>query len=51
MCLQFGGLMEDAFISPELCEMNKVVLNLYVEITLGVSTITDAQTPLPGVLM
>lgn len=51
MCLQFGGLMEDAFTSPDLCEMSRVLLNLYVEITLGVSAITEAQIPLPGALM
>lgn len=43
MCLQFGGLMENAFISPDLCDMNKVVLNLYTGITWGLLTTTDAQ--------
>lgn len=51
MYLRFGGLVEGAFISPDLCDMNKVVLNLYTGITWGVLTTIDAWTPLLEVLM
>lgn len=51
MCLQFGKSMEeDAFISPGLCNVNEVLLNLYLGITWGV-LLTDAQTLLAEVLM
>lgn len=45
MCSQLGKLVEAAFISPGLCDMNKVVLNQYLGITWGVLTTIDAQIP------
>ena len=51
MYLWFGGLMEEAFVSPGLWDMNKVVLSLYIGTTWGVLTTAEAQLPLPEALM
>lgn len=44
-CSQMGKLVEDAFTSPGLCDMNEMVLNRYLGITWAVLTTIDAQTP------
>ena len=49
--LWFGGLMEGAFFSLGLWDMNKVMLSLYSGTTWGVLTTAEAQLPLPEVLL